>query len=143
MAAIDFLSGLTPGDSSSERLKSQAGNVPGRVRVAVVDRPARTARPLPYYKAGPTFRTAPKAQAAPVGSIQPDIERVPPSPPPASVSAAKSRSRWSSAFRLLPRSSFLPVLDRIAVNLNHPDGLSFLGGGKDLCRAAWTVSNLI
>lgn len=35
-AFVDFLSGLNPGDSSSERLKSQAGNVPGRVCVAVV-----------------------------------------------------------------------------------------------------------
>ncbi len=60
---FDFLSGLNPGDSFCKRLKSQAGNIPGGVCVAVVYRSAIAARPLPYSKSGPTFRTAGRINA--------------------------------------------------------------------------------
>ena len=58
IAYFDFLFGLNPGDSFSKRLKSQAGDIPGCVCVAVVYRSAIAARPPPYSKSGPTFRTA-------------------------------------------------------------------------------------
>lgn len=55
---VDFLPALKSGDSFCKRLKSQAGDVPRSIDVTVMDRSAITARPLPYSKSGPTFRTA-------------------------------------------------------------------------------------
>jgi hypothetical protein len=60
---VDFLPDLKIGDSFCKRLKSQAGDVACRIDVPVMNRSTITARPLPYSKSGPTFRTAGRVNA--------------------------------------------------------------------------------